>query len=79
MNNTKIQNISCVIIAKKATATLISTLDSLTHFDAVVIYNNGSADTTEDIAINYPNVNLVQGEFIGFGHRKKIKLQVLQK
>ena len=70
MHNTKIQHISCVIIAKNAAATLGQTLDSLVNFTDIVIFNNGSTDNTEDIALNYPNVNLVQGEFIGFGPSK---------
>jgi len=70
MNNPTIQNISCVIIAKNAAATLINTLDSLAHLDDIVIYSNGSTDKTEEIALSYPNVNLVQGEFIGFGPSK---------
>ncbi|SMG62212.1 glycosyl transferase family protein [methanotrophic bacterial endosymbiont of Bathymodiolus sp.] len=70
MNNTKIQHISCVIIAKNAVATLNQTLDALVNFTNIVIYSNGSTDSTEDIALNYANVNLVQGEFIGFGPSK---------
>lgn len=70
MNNKKIQHISCVIIAKNAAATLSQTLDSLSSFNDIVIYNNGSTDETETIATQYANVNLVQGEFIGFGPSK---------
>ena len=70
MNNNKIQRISCVIIAKNAAATLSQTLDSLSSFTDIVIYNNGSTDDTEIIAAQYTNVNLVHGEFIGFGPSK---------
>ena len=70
MHSSTIQHISCVIIAKNAAATLKNTLDSLSNFNDVVLYNNGSTDSTEDIALNYPNVNLIQGEFIGFGPSK---------
>ncbi|WP_428357031.1 glycosyltransferase family 2 protein [Methyloprofundus sp.] len=70
MDTSVIQNISCVIIAKNAATTLKNTLDSLNNFNDVVLYNNGSTDSTEDIALSYPNVNLVQGEFIGFGPSK---------
>ncbi|OQK16606.1 glycosyl transferase [Methyloprofundus sedimenti] len=70
MHNTKIQHISCVIIAKNAASTLTNTLDSLACFDEVVLYNNNSTDSTQDIAISYPNVKLIQGEFIGFGPSK---------
>jgi len=70
MNETKIQLISCVIIAKNAATTLANTLDSLACFTDIVLYNNGSSDNTEEIALSYPNVNLIQGEFIGFGPSK---------
>lgn len=70
MQSSTISHISCVIIAKNAVATLKNTLDSLSTFNDVVLYNNGSTDSTEDIALSYPNVNLVQGEFIGFGPSK---------
>lgn len=70
MNKSKIQHISCVIIAKNAAATLKNTLDALSCFTDIVIYDNGSTDHTAYIARSYPNVNLVQGEFIGFGPTK---------
>lgn len=67
---TKIQNISCVIIAKDAEATLKMTLDSLCDFEDVVLYSNNSTDRTEQIATSYTNVNLIQGDFLGFGPTK---------
>ena len=67
---TKIQNISCVIIAKDAEATLKMTLDSLVDFEDVVLYSNNSIDKTEQIAASYTNVNLIQGDFLGFGQTK---------
>jgi len=67
---TKIQNISCVIIAKDAEATLKMTLDSLCDFEDVVLYSNNSTDRTEQIATSYTNVNLIQGDFLGFGQTK---------
>ena len=70
MHNTKIQHISCVIIAKNAASTLTNTLDSLAYFDEVILYINNSSDSTEDIARSYANVKLIQGEFIGFGPSK---------
>jgi len=65
-----IENISCVIIAKDAASTIIPTLESLKSFSDVVVYDNGSTDTTLEIAKKYLNVNLVQGEFFGFGETK---------
>jgi len=66
----KIHNISCVIIAKDAEATLNATLDSLQNFEDVVLYSNNSTDKTDKIAASYSNVNLVVGNFLGFGQTK---------
>jgi len=65
-----IENISCAIIVKNAAATLSNTLDSLSCFNEVIIYDNGSTDGSIEIAQNYNNVTLVQGEFLGFGETK---------
>ncbi len=70
MTHSKIKHISCVMIAKNAQATLAETLAALVAFDDVVVYSNGSTDNTDAIARQYPNVNLVHGEFIGFGPTK---------
>lgn len=67
---TNISNISCVMITKNAEATLKNVLDSLTAFDDVVLYSNNSSDATDEIASSYENVNLIQGEFLGFGPTK---------
>lgn len=66
-----IQNISVVIITRDAAATLDATLQSLTDFEEVVVYDNGSSDATLSIATAYPNVRLFRGEFIGFGPTKR--------
>ncbi|MDD2653094.1 MAG: glycosyltransferase family 2 protein [Sulfurimonas sp.] len=65
-----IKNISCVIIVKNAENTLANTLESLKEFEDIVIYDNGSIDDTVEIAKKYKNVNIVQGEFFGFGPTK---------
>lgn len=65
-----IKNISCVIIVKNAANTLANTLESLKEFEDIVIYDNGSTDSTLEIAKKYKNVNIVQGEFFGFGPTK---------
>jgi glycosyltransferase involved in cell wall biosynthesis len=67
-----IENISCVIITKNAAPTIDKTLESLKSFSNVVVYDNGSNDGTLEIVKNYPNVNLVQGEFLGFGPTKNL-------
>ncbi len=65
-----INNISCVIIAKDAESSIKETLDSLKEFDEVVIYLNNSTDATKSIAVEYNNVNIVEGVFLGFGPTK---------
>jgi len=65
-----IENISCVLIVKNASATLSNTLDSLHCFQEVIVFDNGSQDGSIDIAKQYPNVKLICGEFTGFGETK---------
>ncbi len=65
-------NISVVIIVKNGAATLTQCLNSLSHFEDVVLYNNGSTDNTVSIASHYKNVTVVEGNFIGFGPTKNI-------
>ena len=63
-------NISAVVLAKNNEQTIKATLESLKGFDDVVVYDNGSNDTTMEIAKSFGNVNLIQGEFKGFGWTK---------
>lgn len=63
-------NISAVVLAKNNEKTIEKTLNSLIEFDDVVVYDNGSTDGTISIAKGFKNVNLVQGEFKGFGWTK---------
>ena len=62
--------ISVVIIVKDGGKTIRATLDALIHFSDVVIYDNGSTDDTLTIIDRYSNVNLIQGDFSGFGPTK---------
>jgi glycosyltransferase involved in cell wall biosynthesis len=64
--------ISVVIIVKNGGTLFPQCLDSLRSFEDVVVYDNGSTDDTVMIASSYPNVNLVHGEFCGFGPTKNI-------
>lgn len=68
---TRISQISCVIIVKNAAGTIVPVLDSLACFDDVVLYDNGSDDGTQKLAARYDNVNLVEGQFLGFGETKR--------
>jgi len=65
-----ISHISVVIMAKNAEETIAESLDSLSLFDEVILYINNSTDKTEEIAKNYNNVKIIQGEFLGFGKTK---------
>lgn len=66
----KIEYISCVIIAKDAEKTIIETLKSLEEFHEVILYLNNSSDNTKKIAQSFKNVKIVEGKFLGFGPTK---------
>lgn len=65
-----IKNISVAVLTKNNERTIENTLNSLVDFEDVVVYDNGSTDKTMEIAKKFPNVNLVQGDFKGFGWTK---------
>lgn len=67
-----INHISVVIIAKNAESTIKECLESLILFDEVILYLNNSTDNTKDIALNFLNVKIIEGEFVGFGNTKNI-------
>jgi len=62
--------ISAVMISRNAEESIAVTLDSLTDFPEVIVYDNGSTDRTIQIAREYPNVVVHEGEFFGFGPTK---------
>ncbi|AZM94179.1 glycosyltransferase family 2 protein [Vreelandella venusta] len=64
-------DVSVVIITRNAAATLSRTLDALTCYDDVVVYDNGSTDDTCSIVQAYSNTTLHHGEFLGFGPTKR--------
>ena len=57
-------------MAKNADETIGESLESLQFFDEVLLYLNDSTDNTKAIAQGFNNVNIVEGEFIGFGKTK---------
>lgn len=59
--------ISVTILTKNSEKYLSQLLDSLTAFDEVLIYDNGSTDDTFEIAKGFSNVKIVVGPFEGFG------------
>ena len=63
-------NISAVMIVKNGARTICKTLDGLRKFDDVVVYDNGSTAETLEIDREYPNVQLIEGHFDGFGTTK---------
>ncbi len=65
-----IKTISVVIIVKNVVKTITNTLNSTKDFTNVVIYDNGSTDKTLEIVKSYSNVNVIKGEFLGFGPTK---------
>lgn len=66
-----IEHVSAVMIVKNAEATLRATLESLTAFREVIVYDNGSDDATQSIVSEFSNAVLVEGEFLGFGPTKQ--------
>ena len=67
-----IMNISVVIIVKNGARTIEECLKSLESFDDIVVFDNGSTDGTQELCKAFSNVNLVEGDFIGFGPTKKL-------
>lgn len=70
MDKKLMMNVSAVMIVKNGARTIRRTLESLREFDDVVVYDNGSVDETLNIAREYPNVHLIEGNFDGFGPTK---------
>ncbi len=64
------QKISAVMIVKDGALTIAKSLDSLRSFDQVIVFDNGSSDGTQEIARQYTNVQMCNGEFEGFGATK---------
>src|SRR5690606_4923906 len=47
-------------------------LAALAGFDEILVLDNGSTDDTMEIARRFPNVQLIEHEFIGFGPLKNL-------
>jgi len=64
------ENITVTILTKNSEKHLKECLEALELFDEIVVLDNGSTDDTIRIARSYPNVRIVEHEFIGFGPLK---------
>jgi glycosyltransferase involved in cell wall biosynthesis len=64
--------ISVTLLTKNSQKHLHANLRALQAFDEVVVLDNGSTDTTLDIARQYPNTRIVLSPFIGFGPLKNL-------
>jgi len=62
--------VSIVLITKDAETHLKECLESVSAFDDVTIYDNGSSDRTIEIAEQFKNVTVHTGPFMGFGKSK---------
>ena len=65
-----LEQIYPVLITRNASATIARTLESLSDFPEVIVYDNGSTDDTIEICSQFSNVRVCTGEFIGFGPTK---------
>lgn len=59
--------ITVCILAKNSALTIGQTLASVRHFPEVVVLDNGSTDSTIEVAKSFPNVRVVETVFSGFG------------
>lgn len=68
--------ISVTILTKNSSKHLEQVLSALASFDEVLLYDNGSQDTTFSIAERFPNTRVERGPFLGFGpsHNKASEL-----
>ncbi|MDB3892700.1 glycosyltransferase family 2 protein [Candidatus Thioglobus sp.] len=67
-----INKISVTILTKNSERYIEECLDALREFDEIVVLDNGSTDSTMDLAKNYPNVRIFEYDFIGFGPLKNL-------
>ena len=67
-----INQISVVIISRNAENTIERALQSTASFSEVILYDNGSIDSTLSKASKFENVKVCKGDFYGFGQTKNI-------
>jgi glycosyltransferase involved in cell wall biosynthesis len=71
----EISHVTPVLIVKNGESTIGATLEALSSFKKVIVYDNGSEDRTLEIVSDYRNVQLIQGAFYGFGITKNVAAQ----
>lgn len=64
--------ISVTILTKNSEKYLAECLNALRGFDEIIVLDNGSTDSTMDVARSYDNCIVHEHEFIGFGPLKKL-------
>lgn len=65
-------SVSVTILTKNSGRFIGKCLDALRLFEEIIVLDNGSTDNTLDIARRYPNVKVIEHEFIGFGPLKNM-------
>ena len=63
---------SAAMLVKNSERYLAEVLTALADFDEVLLLDNGSTDSTVQIAAQFPNVRICKHEFIGFGPMKNL-------
>lgn len=59
--------ISVTLLTRNSELFLAQVLQALHKFPEIILYDNGSQDCTLEIAKQFSNVKIYQGDFIGFG------------
>ena len=62
--------ISVTLVVKNGEKYLSECLSALETFDEIILLDNGSEDSTLEIASRYSNVKVIESEFMGFGPLK---------
>jgi len=66
--------ISVTILTKNSQTYIDECLSALSDFDEIIVLDNGSTDSTIEIAKSFANVKVFENEFIGFGPLKNLAL-----
>ena len=65
-------DISVTILTKNSERYLFECLENLKEFDEVIIVDNGSTDSSLEIASHFANAKIFKSDFIGFGPLKNL-------